>query len=110
MPGFVDIHVHGGGGGSFTAGDDVMPSARLTSMPSRHHDHARQPGHRPAAELRRSVAILAELVEDGLLAGIHLEGPWLSERRCGPTRRGSYAIRILTNCARCSRSAGGRSR
>ena len=61
----------------------VMPSARLTSMPPRHHDHARQPGHRPAAELRRSVAILAELVEDGLLAGIHLEGPWLSERRCG---------------------------
>lgn len=33
--------------------------------------------------LARSVHELAALVEDGLLAGIHLEGPWLSPRHAG---------------------------
>jgi N-acetylglucosamine-6-phosphate deacetylase len=84
VPGFVDIHVHGGGGGSFTAGDAVNAKRAV--------DFHRSRGTTtmfaslvtaPAAELQRSVAILAELVEDGLVAGIHLEGPWLSERRCG---------------------------
>jgi N-acetylglucosamine-6-phosphate deacetylase len=34
-------------------------------------------------ELLRQVGVLAELVQDTLVAGIHLEGPWLSEHRCG---------------------------
>ncbi len=84
VPGFVDIHVHGGGGGSFTASDDGDARRAVDFHASR--GTTTMLGSlvtAPAAELRRSVAILAELVEDGLLAGIHLEGPWLSERRCG---------------------------
>lgn len=84
VPGFVDIHVHGGGGGSFTASDDGDAKRAVDFHASR--GTTTMLGSlvtAPAAELRRSVAILAELVEDGLLAGIHLEGPWLSERRCG---------------------------
>ena len=34
-------------------------------------------------ELRRSVDVLAELVVDGEIAGVHLEGPWLAAARCG---------------------------
>ena len=84
VPGFVDIHVHGGGGGSFTAGDDGDAKRAADFHASR--GTTTMLGSLVTARcrrLRRSVAILAELVEDGLLAGIHLEGPWLSERRCG---------------------------
>src|SRR5829696_4287116 len=35
------------------------------------------------AALTRIVTSLAELVDDGLVAGIHLEGPFLAEARCG---------------------------
>ncbi len=35
------------------------------------------------AELLRQVTGLADDVRAGLLAGIHLEGPWLSTKRCG---------------------------
>jgi N-acetylglucosamine-6-phosphate deacetylase len=34
-------------------------------------------------ELLRQVGVLAEQVQDGLVAGVHLEGPWLSQHRCG---------------------------
>jgi N-acetylglucosamine-6-phosphate deacetylase len=84
VPGFVDIHVHGGGGGTFTAGDDGDAKRAVAFHASR--GTTTMLGSlvtAPADELRRSVAILAELVEDGRIAGIHLEGPWLSERRCG---------------------------
>ena len=31
----------------------------------------------------REAAVLGEQVQAGLIAGIHLEGPWLSPMRCG---------------------------
>ncbi len=34
-------------------------------------------------DLERGVAMLAELADDGVVDGIHLEGPWLAEARCG---------------------------
>jgi N-acetylglucosamine-6-phosphate deacetylase len=33
--------------------------------------------------LARSLRELSALVDDGLLAGLHLEGPWLSPRHAG---------------------------
>ncbi|WP_057134359.1 N-acetylglucosamine-6-phosphate deacetylase, partial [Mycobacterium tuberculosis] len=35
------------------------------------------------AELLSAVGALAEATRDGVVAGIHLEGPWLSPARCG---------------------------
>jgi len=84
VPGFVDTHVHGGGGASFSTANpaDVSTAATL------HLQHGTTtlvaslvtaaPG-----ELARQVSELAEQVKAGLIAGIHLEGPWLSARRCG---------------------------
>ena len=37
----------------------------------------------PPDELIDQIAALAELVTDGELVGIHLEGPFISEARCG---------------------------
>lgn len=84
VPGFVDTHVHGGGGADFsTATADAIDTATgfhlqhgttamMASLVSAHPD-----------DLLRQVSALTEHVQDGRLAGIHLEGPWLSPLRCG---------------------------
>ena len=83
VPGFVDTHVHGGGGGSFSAGADQ--SAAAVSLHRRHGTTTLIASLVTEApdDLLRQVRDLAELVRTGLIAGIHLEGPWLSADRCG---------------------------
>ena len=84
LPAYVDLHCHGGGGWAFTDLDDEAAASA-----ARHHH-----GHGSTSllaslvtmtprDLERGVAMLAELCDDGLVDGIHLEGPWLSEARCG---------------------------
>jgi N-acetylglucosamine-6-phosphate deacetylase len=84
VPGFVDTHVHGGGGANFSTasradastavalhrrfGTTTLVASLVTADP---------------AELLRQVTELADEVHAGMLAGIHLEGPWLSTKRCG---------------------------
>ncbi len=84
VPGFVDLHVHGGGGGSFTDGDP--DSALLAVQTHRRHGTTTTLASLVSAapdRLARQVELLRDLWQDGLVAGIHLEGPWISDRRCG---------------------------
>ena len=83
VPGFVDTHVHGGGGASFSAGG--AETATAAALHRRHGTTTlvaslvtESPG-----DLLRQVRALAGDVRSGLIAGIHLEGPWLAEKRCG---------------------------
>jgi N-acetylglucosamine-6-phosphate deacetylase len=84
VPGFVDMHVHGGGGGSFSSAD---PEECLTVADT----HRRHGTTSMAAstvtgdldDLARQAAVLAELVQQGELVGIHFEGPFISPHRCG---------------------------
>jgi N-acetylglucosamine-6-phosphate deacetylase len=83
VPGFVDMHVHGGGGGSF--GADLAQSRRVVEF-HRSHGTTTTIGSTVTMalpELERTVEALSGLVQDGLLAGIHLEGPFISKARCG---------------------------
>jgi N-acetylglucosamine-6-phosphate deacetylase len=91
VPGFVDMHVHGGGGDSYTAAD-VDEAARAARFHRQHGTTTTLASLVSAGTqtLERSIDALADLVDDGLLAGIHLEGPWLS-----PTRRGAHDRRTL---------------
>jgi N-acetylglucosamine-6-phosphate deacetylase len=84
LPAYVDMHCHGGGGSAFT---DLRDEAAAAT--ARHH-HERGSTTVVASlvtmsprDLERGVAMLAELADDGIVDGIHLEGPWLSEARCG---------------------------
>ena len=83
-PGYVDIHVHGGGGATFQDGDaDAVATAvgfhrsrgtttMLASLVSA-----------PIEALVATVRRLEAAVATGLLAGVHLEGPFLAERHRG---------------------------
>ncbi|MFC7672544.1 N-acetylglucosamine-6-phosphate deacetylase [Mycolicibacterium sp. GCM10028919] len=84
VPGFVDTHVHGGGGGNFSA---ASPDETATAV-ALHRGHGTTTlvaslVTAAAEDLLRQVEALAVDVRAGHLDGIHLEGPWLSTRRCG---------------------------
>lgn len=81
VPGFVDTHVHGGGGASFGDGDPE-PAVAF------HRSHGTTTlvaslVSAPLDVLQRQVRLLSDLVDEGLLAGVHLEGPWLATDFCG---------------------------
>ena len=84
VPGLIDLHCHGGYGVDFSgataaearrgtaaihaAGTTTLLASLVTSAPD---------------ALTRQLDILADLADEQLLAGLHLEGPFLAEARCG---------------------------
>ncbi len=84
VPGFVDLHVHGGGGASYPAG--TVEAARTVIAAHRAHGTTTTMASLVSARpdpLAAQVAALAPLVTEGTLAGLHLEGPWISSHQCG---------------------------
>jgi N-acetylglucosamine-6-phosphate deacetylase len=84
LPGFIDLHVHGGGGASFTEGGPE--DARRAAAFHRAHGTTRTLASlvtAPVDALASRVAMLADLADEGVIDGIHLEGPFLSAARCG---------------------------
>lgn len=83
-PGLVDVHCHGGGGGSFATTDPA--EARLALDAHRRHGTTTTIASlvtAPHDVLLAQVAFLASLTQAGEIAGTHLEGPWLSPAFCG---------------------------
>lgn len=83
-PGLVDVHAHGGGGASFSTTSDADIDVVLATH--RRHGTTSMVASLVSAsdeDLRRQVGVLARRVHAGDLAGIHLEGPWLSRRYKG---------------------------
>lgn len=90
-PGYVDVHDHGGGGFSFV--EDPAAAAAL------HRSHGSTSVvaslvTQSIDELEAQVRALAVLVDAGELAGIHLEGPWLS-----PKYKGAHPVDRLRDPA-----------
>ncbi|MFI6124692.1 N-acetylglucosamine-6-phosphate deacetylase [Streptomyces sp. NPDC051064] len=91
VPGFVDIHNHGGGGASFATGtaEDALTAVRA----HRAHGTTTVVASTVTGEmdfLARQAGMLSELVEQGELAGIHFEGPFIS-----PCRKGAHSEGLL---------------
>jgi N-acetylglucosamine-6-phosphate deacetylase len=83
VAGFVDVHCHGGGGASF--GDGAEDAARAADLHLAHGTTTVMASLVTGSRERLSSQIdaLTPLVADGTLAGVHLEGPWLSSAQCG---------------------------
>lgn len=83
LPGLVDIHCHGGAGGEFG------PEAASAALAAAHHHRAGTTSllgslvSNTSDALVSGVSTCAALVAGGELAGIHLEGPFLSMERRG---------------------------
>lgn len=83
VPGFVDIHVHGGGGHDMSASAaDMAAAVRF------HRGHGTTTSlvslvTAPVDALCQQLGWAADLAEAGEIAGAHLEGPFLSHVRCG---------------------------
>ncbi len=84
IPGFVDIHCHGGGGHYFSATSPDEISAAINA-------------HKKTGTTSLVASLVSESIDDlmvqiqrlipfynrGDIVGIHLEGPYLSHARCG---------------------------
>ena len=84
LPGLVDLHCHGAAGGGFPTGDDRACREAVDFL----HRHGTTTllaslVTAPADELLRALGVLQALTAEGLIAGIHAEGPFLSRARCG---------------------------
>ncbi|MBC9716551.1 N-acetylglucosamine-6-phosphate deacetylase [Streptomyces sp. TRM66268-LWL] len=91
VPGFVDIHNHGGGGASFTSGtvDEVLKGVRT----HREHGTTTLVASTVTGDmdfLAQRAGMLSELAEQGEIAGIHFEGPFIS-----PCRKGAHDESLL---------------
>lgn len=89
VAGYVDIHCHGGGSASFA--DDALTAAAF------HRGHGTTSVVASLAtatlpELAAQCERLVPAVDSGLIAGIHLEGPFLNA-----ARRGAHNPELLRN-------------
>lgn len=82
IPGFIDIHCHGGGGFSF---DDIENVQKAADYHLKHGTTSVVASlvSAPVKEQIKLINELAKSVESDVIAGIHLEGPFLSSAKCG---------------------------
>ena len=108
-PGFVDMHCHGGGGHTFTTGDaDAARAAAAFHLAHGTTTLLASLVSSPYELMRDATAAFAPLVGEGVIAGVHFEGPYLSD---GPLRRAEPGVparpRRWTSCAALIELGGG---
>ncbi|MFD8233713.1 N-acetylglucosamine-6-phosphate deacetylase [Streptomyces sp. NPDC059696] len=91
VPGFVDLHNHGGGGASFTSGsaDDILKGIHTHRL----HGTTTLVASTVTGDmdsLTHRAGLLSELAEQGEIAGVHFEGPFIS-----PCRKGAHSEALL---------------
>ena len=84
IPGFVDIHCHGGGGKYFAS----LTDSEISQVIATHRAGGTVAGlaslvTEPIPNLISQIKRLVPFAQRGEIAGIHLEGPYLSHARCG---------------------------
>ncbi|MGW5479004.1 N-acetylglucosamine-6-phosphate deacetylase [Streptomyces sp. NPDC004008] len=90
VPGFVDLHNHGGGGASFSGtAEEILTAVRTHRL----HGTTTLVASTVTDDmdvLARQAGLLSELAQQGDIAGIHFEGPFIS-----PCRKGAHSEKLL---------------
>ena len=84
IPGFIDIHCHGGGGKYFSA----ATAGEINSVIETHRGHGTTSiiaslVSEPIETIKEQIIGLKSFYQNQQIAGIHLEGPYLSHAKCG---------------------------
>ena len=84
LPGFVDIHCHGGGGFYFSA----LNPEHISTVIQTHEAHGTKSMlaslvSEPIESLLTQIQTLRPFINQGSIKGIHLEGPYLAPSHCG---------------------------
>ncbi len=88
VPGFVDIHIHGGDGADFTDGD-AAANERIVNFHARHGTTAMAATTLSASrtDLQKAIGAIALTAANAPggaeICGIHMEGPYISVRNAG---------------------------
>lgn len=83
-PGLVDVHHHGAYGVDFGTSDEAAIRAVLPRIWATGTTSVMASLITASVDVMlQRIQLLVPLVEEGLLAGIHLEGPYLAPGRCG---------------------------
>ncbi|WP_247046123.1 N-acetylglucosamine-6-phosphate deacetylase [Arthrobacter rhizosphaerae] len=83
LPGLVDVHCHGGFGHTFSADHQAARQAAGQHAANGTTSLLASLVSAPSAVLLEQILVLRELVEEGILAGLHLEGPFITKSMCG---------------------------
>lgn len=92
-PGFIDVHTHGGGGYSFVncTAEGAVEACRF------HMSHGTTTilptfSTAPLEEMEAGLAVISRVMDQNMapnnVLGVHMEGPFLSEKQCGAQRPG----------------------
>jgi N-acetylglucosamine-6-phosphate deacetylase len=108
LPGLVDLHCHGAAGGDFPGGNgdacrtavDFLHRHGTTTLLASLVTASRD-------DLLTGIRSLRVLAGEGLIAGIHSEGPFLSAARCGAQNPGWLRHPDLALAAEMLAAAGG---
>lgn len=108
LPGLVDLHCHGAAGGDFPSGNlaaartaiDFIHRGGTTTLLASLVTASRE-------EMLKGMRALRLLSDEGLIAGIHAEGPFLSHARCGAQNPRFLQNPDLEMLAELLRAAGG---
>lgn len=107
-PGFVDLHVHGGGGGDFMDGDPEAVAA-ITSCHVQHGTTALLATTLTAPEeqiLRAIRAVKAAPKRGSRIVGFHIEGPYINEKHRGAQNPEYVRVASLSEVDRWLAEAG----
>ena len=93
VPGFIDLHVHGGGGHSFQDGGEAITRALAAHRLSGTTRSLISLVTTPLEDLTRQLDLISALkTKDRLILGAHLEGPFLS-----PSHKGAHNPDLLVH-------------